>query len=128
MAGMSWLLVKDASGPAEWLGSVSYTHLEDVVFAVEIELKYAGYIRKQMRQIERTQRLENMKIPRDTDYSLVHGISREAREKLTAVAPGSIGQAARISGVNPADIVALIAYLEAGGHKQRQSRGVRDGV
>ena len=101
---------------------------EDVVFAVEIELKYAGYIRKQMRQIERTQRLENMKIPRDTDYSLVHGISREAREKLTAVAPGSIGQAARISGVNPADIVALIAYLEAGGHKQRQSRGVRDGV
>ena len=58
---------------------------DDVILVVEIELKYAGYIRKQMSQIERTQRLETRRIPRGTNYSLIHGLSREAREKLTAI-------------------------------------------
>jgi tRNA uridine 5-carboxymethylaminomethyl modification enzyme len=101
---------------------------KDVILVVEIELKYAGYIRKQMSQIDRTQRLETRKIPRSTDYSLIHGLSREAREKLTAVDPRSLGQAARISGVTPADIVALVAYLEAGSHKRKQDSGDADGI
>jgi tRNA uridine 5-carboxymethylaminomethyl modification enzyme len=101
---------------------------EDVTLVVEIELKYAGYIRKQMSQIERTQRLETRTIPRRTDYSLIHGLSREAREKLSAVNPRSLGQAARISGVTPADIVALVAYLETGRHRRQPDCGDANGV
>ncbi len=101
---------------------------EDVTLVVEIELKYAGYIRKQMSQIERTQRLETRRIPRSIEYSLIHGLSREAREKLTAVDPRSLGQAARISGVTPADIVALVAYLETGSHRRKQDSGDADGI
>ncbi len=92
---------------------------EDVILVVEIELKYAGYIRKQQCQIERTQRLEKRQIPRGIDYSLIRGLSREAREKLSFVNPKSLGQASRISGVSPADILALIAYLETGSHRRR---------
>jgi len=101
---------------------------EDVILVVEIELKYAGYIRKQMSQIERTQRLETRRIPRNIDYLLIHGLSREAREKLSAVNPRSLGQASRISGVSPADIVALVAYLKTGGHRRKQDSGDADGI
>ena len=96
---------------------------EDVILVVEIELKYAGYIRKQMRQIERTRRLETRRIPTQTDYSQIHGLSREAQEKLSVVNPRSLGQAARISGVSPADIVALMAYLETGSHRRKHNSG-----
>lgn len=101
---------------------------EDVTLVVEIELKYAGYIRKQMNQIERTHRLETRRIPRNIDYSLIHGLSREAREKLSAVNPRSLGQATRISGVSPADIVALVAYLETGSLRRKHDSGDADGI
>ncbi|MGE5585319.1 MAG: tRNA uridine-5-carboxymethylaminomethyl(34) synthesis enzyme MnmG [Bacillota bacterium] len=85
----------------------------DVVQVVEIELKYAGYMRKQREQIERARRLEARRIPPCVDYWSIAGLSREARERLSDIRPRSIGQAARISGVSPADIMALLAYIEA---------------
>ncbi|HHY32098.1 MAG TPA: tRNA uridine-5-carboxymethylaminomethyl(34) synthesis enzyme MnmG [Firmicutes bacterium] len=87
---------------------------QNVVQVVEIELKYAGYIRKQKAQIERARRLEARLLPPDTDYRMIAGLSREAVEKLSEIRPRSIGQAARISGVSPADIMALLVYVESG--------------
>lgn len=101
---------------------------DDVILVVEIELKYAGYIRKQKSQIERTRRLEKRLIPRATDYSQIRGLSREATEKLSTVNPRSLGQAARIAGVSPADIVALVAYLDSGSHRRRQDSGDVDEI
>ena len=101
---------------------------DDVILVVEIELKYAGYIRKQKSQIERTRRLEKRLIPRATDYSQIRGLSREATEKLSTVNPRSLGQAARIAGVSPADIVALVAYLDSGSHRRRQDSGDIDEI
>ncbi len=83
----------------------------DVIQVVEVELKYAGYMRRQRHQIERAHRLEERLLPPDLDYSSVPGLSREAREKLSEVRPRSVGQASRIPGVSPADVVALLARI-----------------
>jgi tRNA uridine 5-carboxymethylaminomethyl modification enzyme len=88
----------------------------DVVQVVEVELKYAGYIEKQRSQIERARRLETRLLPQHLDYGCVVGLSREAREKLSDIRPRSIGQAARIAGVSPADVMALIAYVDSVRH------------
>lgn len=80
---------------------------------VEIEVKYAGYIRKQEESVERFLRLEQKQIPEWLKYSDISGLSLEAREKLAMVRPASVGQAGRISGVSPADISVLLVYLEA---------------
>lgn len=80
--------------------------------AVEIEIKYEGYIRRQLQQIDRFKRLENRTIPITFDYDAVVGFSREVREKLRRVKPASIGQASRISGVTPAAISLLLVELE----------------
>ena len=77
-----------------------------------VRIKYEGYIKKQQRQIEKFKRLENRKIPEDIDYMSLDGIRTEAREKLEARRPDSVGQASRISGVSPADINVLLIYLE----------------
>jgi tRNA uridine 5-carboxymethylaminomethyl modification enzyme len=87
----------------------------DVAEQVEIQLKYEGYIRKSLQQVEKMRRMENKHIPSWVDYSQITGISSEAREKLTQVRPLSLGQASRISGVNPADISILMVYMEQGG-------------
>ena len=79
---------------------------------VEISVKYEGYIRRQMRDVEAFDRLEKHGIPPDTDYTHLQGLRLEAREKLAAVRPANLGQAARISGVSPADIAALMIHLE----------------
>lgn len=97
----------------------------DVVQVVEVELKYAGYIVKQRSQIERARRLEARLLPPHVDYGSVAGLSREAREKLSDIRPRSIGQAARIAGVSPADVMALIAYVDSGRHRSPLDR-VRD--
>ncbi|MDT8862825.1 tRNA uridine-5-carboxymethylaminomethyl(34) synthesis enzyme MnmG [Alkalihalobacillus sp. MEB130] len=87
---------------------------EDVTEQVEIQVKYEGYIGKQLQQVERSKKMENKKIPEDLDYSAIHGLASEARQKLAQVRPLSVGQASRVSGVNPADISILLVYLEQG--------------
>lgn len=84
----------------------------DVQEQVEIQIKYDGYIKKQQAQVERFRRLEEKKLPADIDYNQVRGLSVEAREKLEAIRPASIGQAGRIAAVTPADISVLLIYLE----------------
>ena len=77
----------------------------------ETEIKYEGYIKRQLIIIDQVRRLEQKKLPRDTDYSKIDGLRLEAREKLNKVRPENIGQASRISGVSPADISVLVIYL-----------------
>ena len=79
---------------------------------VEIQVKYSGYIEKQLAQVERLQEMESKKIPDDIVYEEIHGIASEAKQKLSTIRPISIGQASRISGVTPADISILLVYLE----------------
>jgi tRNA uridine 5-carboxymethylaminomethyl modification enzyme len=79
---------------------------------VAVEIKYAGYIKKQCEQVEKFHRLESRKIPEHIDYSVIDGLRTEAKQKLDAIRPVSIGQASRISGVSPADINVLLVYLE----------------
>ena len=79
---------------------------------VEIQLKYAGYIARQERQVEEFRRAEARKLPEDVDYSAIPALKAEAREKLARIRPVSIGQASRISGVSPADIAVLMVWLE----------------
>ncbi|MBR1842045.1 MAG: tRNA uridine-5-carboxymethylaminomethyl(34) synthesis enzyme MnmG [Oscillospiraceae bacterium] len=80
---------------------------------VEIELKYAGYIEKQLRHIAEFRRLEEKLLPADIDYGAIAGLRLEAREKLGRIRPASLGQASRISGVSPADMAALMIWLGA---------------
>ena len=84
----------------------------DVKEQVEINLKYEGYIKRQMKQVEQFKKLEAKKIPEDLDYEKVGSLRIEARQKLEEYRPVSIGQASRISGVSPADISVLLVYLE----------------
>jgi len=79
---------------------------------VEIEAKYAGYIAKQEREVARMARLEERRIPSDLDYGAITGLRTEAREKLGKIRPATVGQAARIQGVNPADVSILLVHLQ----------------
>ena len=91
---------------------------------VEIEIKYAGYIKKQLAQVELMQRLESAPLPGDMDYRAVKGLRLEAAEKLSKIAPRSLGQASRISGVSPADISVLLIWLEQrrGGYPPKEEQ------
>lgn len=84
----------------------------DIIEQVEIEIKYSGYIKKQNIQISQFKKLEKRYLEKDLNYEEVQGLRNEAREKLTKIRPESIGQAARITGVSPADINVLLIYLE----------------
>ena len=79
---------------------------------VEVDVKYEGYIRRQLAEVERTAKLENRRLPEELDYTVIKGLRLEAIEKLSAVRPLSVGQASRISGVSPADISVLLIYLK----------------
>ena len=85
---------------------------EDVQEQININIKYEGYIKRQMQQVAQFKKLENKKIPEDFDYSQVNSLRKEAVQKLNAYRPASIGQASRISGVSPADISVLLVYME----------------
>lgn len=89
---------------------------EDVVQQVEIEIKYEGYIERQLHQVEQFKKMEKKMIPADLDYDLVPSLRIEARQKLKEYRPVSVGQASRISGVSPADISVLLVYLSSGSH------------
>ena len=84
----------------------------DVIEQVEIEIKYEGYIERQLRQVEQFKKMEKKKIPTDLNYDDVPSLRLEARQKLKSFHPVSVGQASRISGVSPADISVLLVYLE----------------
>ena len=84
----------------------------DVEEQVNINIKYDGYIRRQMRQVEQFKKLENKKIPDDINYDDIQSLRIEAKQKLNAIRPASIGQASRISGVSPADVSVLLVYLK----------------
>ena len=86
---------------------------------VEIQIKYEGYIEKQMAQIERMRKLEEMKLPEDIDYTTIRGLRLEAAEKLNAHRPANLGQASRISGVSPADVSVLMVWET----QQQQEQG-----
>ena len=75
-------------------------------------MKYAGYIKGQLKQVEQFQKEESHLLPEDTDYNAISGLRLEARQKLSKIRPLNIGQASRISGVSPADIAVLMVYLE----------------
>jgi tRNA uridine 5-carboxymethylaminomethyl modification enzyme len=102
---------------------ITYSHIErispsplelteEMKEQVEIQIKYEGYIEKQLAQVERLRKMEKKKIPDDIRYEEVHGLASEAKQKLAKIRPVSIGQASRISGVTPADISILLVYLE----------------
>ena len=91
---------------------------DDVIEQVEIEIKYEGYIERQMRQVEQFKKIEKKRIPSDLDYDDVKSLRLEARQKLKLYKPVSVGQASRIAGVSPADISVLLVYLE-----QRKNEG-----
>jgi tRNA uridine 5-carboxymethylaminomethyl modification enzyme len=96
----------------EFCPELQNMHLSnDVKEQAEIEIKYQGYIQRQNEEIERFKRLEAKAISKDFDYSKVRHLRFEAREKLSKIRPISLGQASRISGVSPADISVLLAYL-----------------
>ena len=84
----------------------------DVAEQGEISIKYAGYIQRQLQEVEELRRMEGRALPPELDYAAIQGLRLEAREKLNAVRPLNIGQAGRISGVSPADVAALMIYLE----------------
>lgn len=84
----------------------------DVIKQIEVQLKFEGYIKKQLQQVEKFKALEERKIPKDIDFYEIESLRLEARQKLSDIRPDSIGQASRISGVSPADISVLLVYLE----------------
>jgi tRNA uridine 5-carboxymethylaminomethyl modification enzyme len=86
---------------------------EDIYEQLEIKVKYEGYIQKALREAEKMQRLDHKKLPDSLDYNKISNISSESREKLIKIRPKTLGQASRISGVNPADISLLLIYLES---------------
>ncbi|PAF28141.1 tRNA uridine-5-carboxymethylaminomethyl(34) synthesis enzyme MnmG [Paenibacillus sp. 7516] len=99
----------------DWVEQVSPSEVEltaDMKEQVEIQIKYAGYIEKQLIHVERLQKMEKKKIPDTIEYNDVHGLAMEAKQKLSTIRPISIGQASRIAGVTPADISILLVYLE----------------
>jgi tRNA uridine 5-carboxymethylaminomethyl modification enzyme len=119
--------LKDGIKPYELLKrpEIQYSHLLKIGFGnneletevleqVEIQIKYEGYIEKSLQQVEKMKKMDSKKIPDNIDYDSINGLASEARQKLKQVRPLSIGQASRISGVNPADISILLVYIEQG--------------
>ena len=91
---------------------IELNYEDEIIEQVEIKVKYEGYIVKAQKEANKMIKLENKKIPENIDYDKIHNIASEARQKLKEIMPTSIGQALRISGVNPADISILMVYLK----------------
>ena len=96
------------------LADICGTELEgDAALCAETQIRYAGYIDKQQRQVDRFASLEKRNLPEDIEYKTIKGLRLEAAHKLAAVRPATLGQAMRISGVSPADISVLAVYLSS---------------
>ena len=93
---------------------------------VEIRLKYEGYIKRQLRQVEEFSRLEARPLPAELDYAAIPGLRLEAREKLNKIRPANFGQAGRISGVSPADLSVLMIYMETRKGANNSEFGIRN--
>ncbi len=106
------------------LGDPSLSGVEQE--AAEIAVKYSGYIQRQQIQIEQVSRQYNRPLPADLDYQGIQTLSKESRDKLSTIRPLTLGQAARIGGVNPADINALLVYLEVQRHRASQEKASQD--
>jgi tRNA uridine 5-carboxymethylaminomethyl modification enzyme len=98
------------------------TLTEEVIQQIEITIKYAGYVERQEIEVSRMKNFEEKNIPESLDYATVPSLRLEARQKLTKIRPLTVGQAARISGVSPADISILLVWMKRGG-----SNGVAKG-
>ena len=96
---------------SENLKAISSERYMEISESAEIKIKYEGYIQREKIIADKIKRLENLKIPEDTNYNELVSISTEARQKLTRIRPANIGQAGRISGVSPSDINILLMYL-----------------
>ena len=83
----------------------------NVVLSVETDIKYAGYVKRQVSEVKKYEKIETKSIPSDINYTDIKGLRIEAMQKLNKIKPLTIGQASRISGVNPADISVLLIYL-----------------
>ena len=108
---LSYEILSEIDPERKWLP-------EDVIEQVEIEIKYEGYIERQQKQVAQFKKMEKRLIPSDIDYNDISSLRLEARQKLTAFKPVSVGQASRISGVSPADISVLLVYLEQRKYKR----------
>lgn len=97
----------------------------DVWEQAEIQLKYAGYIQKQLDQVKQMKRLEKKRLPEGMDYKQITGLRLEAQEKLNKVQPYNLGQAGRISGVSPADVTVLLIWLEGQGREEKTHDGTK---
>jgi tRNA uridine 5-carboxymethylaminomethyl modification enzyme len=98
-----------------FLNGNAHTIDESIAHKVEIEIKYEGYIQRQLKEAEKFKNLEKIKIPQEFDYAKVHGLSNELKEKLLLIKPISLGQASRIPGITPAAISIIMIYLKKGG-------------
>jgi tRNA uridine 5-carboxymethylaminomethyl modification enzyme len=87
---------------------------DDVVTAVEVEVKYAGYVARQADEVARAARMDEVPIPSSLDFAVISGLRSEARERLRAFRPITVGQASRIAGVTAADVAVLLVRLKAG--------------
>ena len=94
---------------SDFVGSNDLNH--EVLEQAEIQVKYSGYIAKEKNNADKLQRLENVKIPENFDYSRLKSLSMEAREKLQEIQPVTLSQASRISGVSPSDLSVLLVFL-----------------
>ena len=105
----------EIAGPPAWLGQAELADeriAAQVRTQIEAHARYAGYIQRQQEEIERARRNEETALPPGLDYAFVHGLSHEVRQKLTAVRPATLGQAARIAGVTPAAVSILLVHLK----------------
>lgn len=125
---LAQLLRRQESRYQELLGILEADPVQDVEIAdeVELQIKYEGYIRRQLEQVDRFKKLEHKTIPQTFDYELVPGFSREVREKFKKIKPETVGQASRISGVTPAAISLLVVALEKYRHLSTHQRFSRN--
>jgi tRNA uridine 5-carboxymethylaminomethyl modification enzyme len=115
---MALLVARSKAAMSDDLRAAGESLVDQAIEAVKIETKYDGYVRRQLREVEKHRKAEAFRIPEGFDFSSLRELRFEARERLTTINPRSIGQAQRISGITPADIAVVMLYLE----RQRRSR------